>query len=210
MLDDAGRPRSVIRDAVGGRKALKLADRLEAPHLALSLVGRKHSSSPVDIIAITGSGPSRPATEVGLDLSGLTARVFHLGTLHTRGDAFVYVEEDGVLFAGDVIMEGLFPSLDGDGDSIQRWQAALDTLEALNPIVIIGAHGTFGDVTMIESGRRLFRTLLSEVRTLKAQGMSETDAAAALTRDFSTKYPQWPSDARRMNAAVRVAWRELP
>ncbi|HJO10962.1 MAG: MBL fold metallo-hydrolase [Gammaproteobacteria bacterium] len=148
--------------------------------------------------------------EVVLDLGGLTARVFHLGTLHTQGDAFVYIEEENVLFAGDVIMQGLFPSLDANRGSIRLWQEVLNTLEALNPEVIIGAHGAFGGIEMIESWRQLFRTLMAEVRILKEQGIPEADAAAILTADFSTKYPQWPSDARRMNAAVRVAWRELP
>ena len=148
--------------------------------------------------------------ELTLDLGGLTARVFHLGTLHTRGDALIFIEEDRVLFAGDLIMQGLFPSLDSNEGSIRRWQEVLDTLEALNPSAIIGAHGSFGDIAMIESWRQLFGTLLSEVRALKEQGMSEADAAAKLTSEFSVTYPQWPSDARRMNAAVRVAWRELP
>ena len=148
--------------------------------------------------------------ELTLDLGGLTARVFHLGTLHTRGDALIFIEEDRVLFAGDVIMQGLFPSLDGNDGSIRRWQEVLDTLEALNPSAIIGAHGSFGDIAMIDSWRQLFRTFLSEVRALKEQGMSEADAATKLTSEFSVTYPQWPSDARRMNAAVRVAWRELP
>ena len=88
--------------------------------------------------------------ELTLDLGGLTARVFHLGTLHTRGDALIFIEEDRVLFAGDVIMQGLFPSLDGNDGSIRRWQEVLDTLEALNPSAIIGAHGSFGDIAMIE------------------------------------------------------------
>src|ERR1700730_10077085 len=42
--------------------------------------------------------------ELKLDLGGVTARVFLVGPGHTRGDTAIYVEEDKVLFTGDVVV----------------------------------------------------------------------------------------------------------
>jgi glyoxylase-like metal-dependent hydrolase (beta-lactamase superfamily II) len=39
--------------------------------------------------------------EAEIDLGGVTVRLLWLGPAHTKGDNFVYVEEDGVLFTGD-------------------------------------------------------------------------------------------------------------
>ena len=79
--------------------------------------------------------------EIALDLGDLTAWVFYLGSLHTRGDTMICIGEEGVLFTGDVVMQGLFPSLDTNNGSIKRWMEVLDVLQALSPTVIVGAHG---------------------------------------------------------------------
>jgi glyoxylase-like metal-dependent hydrolase (beta-lactamase superfamily II) len=147
--------------------------------------------------------------EIVLDLGGLTARIFQSGPLHTQGDTLVFIEEEAVLFSGDVVMLGVFPSLDANNGSITRWLQFLDQLETLNPDVIVGAHGSIGDAAMLENWRRLFGALTEETRLLKQAGLSEADAAARLNTEFSAKYPAWKSDTRRMNAAVSTLYREL-
>ncbi len=148
--------------------------------------------------------------EIVLNLGGLTARVFEVGPLHTLGDTLVFIEEERILFSGDVVMEGVFPSPDGANSSIARWLDTLDRLEALDPVTIVGAHGAIGDISMLENWRQLFTALRAEVTELKRQGVSQAEAASRLTTEFSSKYPQWRADARRMNGAVQVLYRELP
>ena len=48
--------------------------------------------------------------EMVLDLGGVRVRIMWLGPGHTRGDTVMFVEEDRVLFAGDLTMKGLFPA----------------------------------------------------------------------------------------------------
>ena len=47
--------------------------------------------------------------EAKIDLGGITVRLLWLGPSHTRGDNFVFVEEDGVLFTGDTVINRFFP-----------------------------------------------------------------------------------------------------
>jgi glyoxylase-like metal-dependent hydrolase (beta-lactamase superfamily II) len=68
--------------------------------------------------------------EYTLDLGGLQARVYAMGTNHTHGDTVVLV--DGVLFSGDVAMRPQ-PSFANPTAKISHWLASLDRLEALAP-----------------------------------------------------------------------------
>ena len=72
-------------------------------------------------------------------LGGLHFAVRHVGPAHSAEDLALYVREDGVLFAGDLVFQGRVPFV-GDADS-KRWLAALDTLLALKPRVLVPGHG---------------------------------------------------------------------
>jgi glyoxylase-like metal-dependent hydrolase (beta-lactamase superfamily II) len=72
-------------------------------------------------------------------LGGLTFRVRHAGPAHSPEDLVMYVEEDGVLFSGDLIFKGRVPFV-GEADS-KAWLAALDRLLALKPVVMVPGHG---------------------------------------------------------------------
>jgi glyoxylase-like metal-dependent hydrolase (beta-lactamase superfamily II) len=47
-------------------------------------------------------------SEKTLDLGGVRARLVWFGGTHTNGDTLIFIEGDGVLFAGDVIMNRRF------------------------------------------------------------------------------------------------------
>ena len=46
--------------------------------------------------------------EQRIDLGGVHVRLFWRGPMHTRGDTLIFVEEDRVLFSGDVVMNRTF------------------------------------------------------------------------------------------------------
>jgi glyoxylase-like metal-dependent hydrolase (beta-lactamase superfamily II) len=77
--------------------------------------------------------------ETILRLGGLTFRLIPVGPAHTPEDLMMLVEEDGVLFAGDLMFAGRVPFV-GNADS-KGWLAALERLLAREPKVIVGGHG---------------------------------------------------------------------
>ena len=77
--------------------------------------------------------------DVDFKLGGLTFRIFAVGPAHTPEDAMMLVEEDGVLFAGDLMFAGRVPYV-GDADS-KGWLAAIERLISRNPKILVGGHG---------------------------------------------------------------------
>jgi glyoxylase-like metal-dependent hydrolase (beta-lactamase superfamily II) len=72
-------------------------------------------------------------------LGGLTFRVLAVGPAHTAEDLMLLVEEEGVLFAGDLMFAGRVPFV-GDADS-RAWLASVRRLVDMKPRVVVGGHG---------------------------------------------------------------------
>jgi glyoxylase-like metal-dependent hydrolase (beta-lactamase superfamily II) len=77
--------------------------------------------------------------DTGFRLGGLTFRVLTVGPAHTAEDLMLLVEEEGVLFAGDLMFAGRVPFV-GDADS-RSWLESVRRLVRMNPKVIVGGHG---------------------------------------------------------------------
>src|SRR6202163_3039558 len=141
--------------------------------------------------------------EVKLDLGGVTARLFWLGAAHTRGDAFIFVEEDGVLFTGDVVVNRFFPIFPDADASAKNWLVILNQLEELQPRKIVPGHGEVGDAALISKENTFLRELQSHVLELKAQGKSSDEVAQLLTVKFRAKYSDWDNPGWIADAAKR-------
>ncbi|GAA4411822.1 MBL fold metallo-hydrolase [Quisquiliibacterium transsilvanicum] len=72
-------------------------------------------------------------------LGGLGFRVLTVGPAHTVEDLMLLVEEEGVLFAGDLMFAGRVPFV-GDADS-RSWLESVRRLARMNPKAIVGGHG---------------------------------------------------------------------
>ena len=76
-----------------------------------------------------------------LRLGGKTIVIAHpwRGPAHTAGDLIVWLPDDRVLFAGDLLIEdGVTMVVDGSSRGLL---AALDTLVGLDPLVVVPGHG---------------------------------------------------------------------
>jgi glyoxylase-like metal-dependent hydrolase (beta-lactamase superfamily II) len=121
------------------------AHRLALPYLAsesptLRLAERRESLFPWVNPLTRIVAPGRTIDgETTFRLGGLTFRLIPAGPAHTPEDLMMLVEEEGVLFAGDLIFAGRVPYV-GDADS-RAWLAALDRLAARPPSRIVTGHG---------------------------------------------------------------------
>ena len=73
-------------------------------------------------------------------LGGLTFRVLHAESAHTPEDVMLYVVEDRLLFAGDLLFAGRVPFV-GTADS-KGWLKAMDKMIAARPAVVVPGHGS--------------------------------------------------------------------
>jgi glyoxylase-like metal-dependent hydrolase (beta-lactamase superfamily II) len=141
--------------------------------------------------------------EVKLDLGGVTARVFLVGPGHTRGDTAIYVEEDKVLFTGDVVVNRFFPIFPDADASGKNWLAVLNQFEALQPHNVVPGHGEVGDAMLITKMQTYLKALQSRVVELKHQGKSSAEAAQLLSAEFLMKFPDWENPGWIADAAKR-------
>lgn len=74
-----------------------------------------------------------------VDLGGVKVNIFQVGRGHTKGDAIAWLEEDKILFSGDLVEFGATPYT---GDAYLRdWPATLDRLQELNPEKLVPGRG---------------------------------------------------------------------
>src|SRR5882762_3198071 len=142
--------------------------------------------------------------EMKLDLGGVKARLFWLGAAHTKGDELIFVEEDSVLFPGDIVQKGLFPMMPNEDATLKGWLSIVDQLAPLKPRFIVPDHGELGDGSLIEKERAILLELQSRALEFKEKGTSVEDAGRALTAEFLAKYPDWGNTGVIANAVKRV------
>ena len=73
------------------------------------------------------------------ELGGMHFALRHVGPAHTDEDLAMFVQEDRVLFVGDLVFKGRVPFV-GDADS-KLWLVALDKLLAFNAKTMVQGHG---------------------------------------------------------------------
>jgi glyoxylase-like metal-dependent hydrolase (beta-lactamase superfamily II) len=144
--------------------------------------------------------------EQRLDLGGVRVRLFTRGPLHTKGDTMIFVEEDRVLFSGDVVMSSAFLAA-GAASSIKTWLTTLDELDALKPAVVVPSHGVIGDAALIAKDREYLTAVQTRAAELKMQGQSADEAAQIAAPEIQAKFPGWTAPAR-VAAAIRAAYAE--
>jgi glyoxylase-like metal-dependent hydrolase (beta-lactamase superfamily II) len=103
------------------------------------------------------------ADTLRLDLGGREVELLHLGRGHTQGDAAVWLPEEGVLFAGDLVEARAAPYM---GDAfVEEWATTtLDRVEALGAQTIVPGRGPAAGPEAIAETREYLRTLWETVR----------------------------------------------
>lgn len=129
--------------------------------------------------------------ELALDLGGVTARIFTLGAAHTKGDTYIFIPEDGVLFTGDVIVNRFFPIMPDAESSGTNWIAILGQLEAMHPRIVVPGHGEAADASLFAKERAYLKSVQTRVAELKVQGKSSEETAKIVALEIRAKYPDW-------------------
>ncbi len=137
-----------------------------------------------------------------VDLGGARVRLMAVGPNHTRGDTAFYVEPDGVLFSGDVVMTAL-PSFGSPASTVRHWLETLERFDNLRPARIVPSHGAMGDMEMIARYRTFLTTVLRRAAELKKEGKTLDDTVLTLQNELQDRY-----DRQRMTSAIRAAYNE--
>ena len=133
---------------------------------------------------VVGDGKPGRQGSLSVDLGGVKVQIWHPGAGHTRGDTIAWVEEEKVLFSGDLVEyeAGVYT---GDAQ-LEEWPATLEALRALKAEAIVPGRGeAMQGAANVEKAldytKRWVQTLFACGKEAAAQGM-DLKASMAHTR----------------------------
>ena len=109
-----------------------------------------------------------------------------MGKGHTPSDLVLYLPDDKVLFAGDLVFSMNHPWV-ADG-SIRGWETALEELRALDATVIVPGHGPIGGKQTIVIMENYLSDLNRAAREMNEAGLGEQDASM---QPIPEEYNDW-------------------
>ncbi|MEU5811754.1 MULTISPECIES: MBL fold metallo-hydrolase [unclassified Streptomyces] len=112
-----------------------------------------------------------------LHIGGVRAELLHLGpAAHTTNDTAVWLPEQRVLFAGDLLMSNAAPfCLMG---SVSGSLGAMRRLRALGAETVVPGHGPVGGPELIDANESYFRWIAELAQDGFASGMTPLELAA--------------------------------
>lgn len=173
----------IMREGAAGIK--RMADM--RPNLAEDL---KEAKVVVPEIAYTNA--------MTLNFGGRSVRLIYPGPAHTLGDTIVYIPEEQVLFAGDLLFNHIVPPIMGDS---ANWVRALIRLEGLDIKAVIPGHGYVGTKEDLVEMKKFLQRLRREVRKCYDKGMPQDKVVTEINLG---KYGDWPHQERLTMDVVKL------
>ena len=127
-----------------------------------------------------------------LYFGGRTIELIHPGVSHTAGDTLVYLKEEKVLYAGDLLFNHIVPPVFGDSAG---WIAALERIESMDVKVIVPGHGFVCSMQAITELKGYLVRLRQQVKECYDRKLSKEEALAEINMGI---YRDWPHQERLM------------
>jgi cyclase len=138
-----------------------------------------------------------------LNLDGTEVHLIYVGPCHQVGDTIVYVPDEHVVFAGDVIFRQCTPM--GWTGTYEKWLATLDLIIWLDPDVIVPGHGPLCGIEGAMEMKAYLEYVREESRRFFDRGLTSLEASKRI--DLGP-YAEWRSPAR-LYMNVERAYREF-
>lgn len=150
--------------------------------------GQRHL---LDGVVVTPPHETYDGSETTVDLGGRVVRLRTWGTAHSPGDQIVFLPQERIVFAGDLLEERMFPivplfppMISADDINVANWEAVLADIVRLQPRLIVPGHGNLGGTEIPEAVIGYFKA----VREILAQAGSQNSDLGSLIR---ARYPTW-------------------
>lgn len=126
-----------------------------------------------------------------LDLGGVRVEL-RAAPAHTRGDHVVWLPDQRILFAGDLVEERFFPIFP-DPDAVgPAWIEVLERLEAMGPETVVPGHGAVGGADLIATARDYLVSVRERVDAAGDKALD--DLKAELDEAYRAEYPDWDNE----------------
>ena len=166
--------------------------------------------------AETIPGLTRPtqtfADRMTVDLGNRIVDLRYLGRGHTSGDLVVWLADERICFAGDLVEAQAAPYM-GDAHVADWSSGTLDAVMDLGASQLVGGRGPVlrGEAvaSAIEDTRTFLQTTFEGTRQVKDGGGSLKDAFELVHRELAPRYAGYPIFDHTMPFNVQRTWDEL-
>jgi glyoxylase-like metal-dependent hydrolase (beta-lactamase superfamily II) len=146
--------------------------------------------SPYDFTDVRLTGPTDVFDQrLTFTVGERTLELIVVGPAHTPGDLIVWVPGVRVVFAADIAFVGVTPVM--WTGPLGNWLAAIETIRALEPAVVVPGHGPLCGLAELEEVGRYWRWLEAAARPHFATGASAYDAAEAIATGDDFRAQSW-------------------
>ncbi len=147
-----------------------------------------------------------------IDLGDRTVELRYLGRGHTTGDLVVWLPDERICFAGDLVESRAAPYM-GDSHPADWSTTTLDRVLALGATQLVGGRGPVVRdeevATAIADTRAFLRTTLEGTRAVKDGGGTLKEAFERVHAKLAPRYAGFPIFDHTMPFNVQRAWDEL-
>lgn len=104
--------------------------------------------------------------------------IYWLGVAHTKGDAWVWLPRQKILFTGDACVNGAFNYM--ANANVGEWIKALEAARQLGATTVCPGHGAIGGPEMLVDQQQYFVELTRRVQGLRTANKSPAEVKAAV------------------------------
>lgn len=140
---------------------------------------------------------------ITLNRGKISMVVMNAGPGHSSGDTIVFLPNEGILFASDLIFNNSAGFM-GEA-SIVEWGENLDMLEQLMPVKVIPGVGAVGGLEIITSFRAFYRDFMTEI----IRNVDKGNTLAQTKKEFSLKkYRDLPGFGQFLETNIERAYKQ--
>jgi glyoxylase-like metal-dependent hydrolase (beta-lactamase superfamily II) len=149
---------------------------------------------------------------LAIDVGTRRVELRHLGRGHTSGDIVVWLPDERICFAGDLVEASAAPYM-GDSYPAAWSTGTLDAVEALGAEHLVGGRGPVvhgdGVARAIADTRAFIRTTIDATREARDADGTLRDAFALAHERLAPRYAAFPIFQHTMPFNVQRTWDEL-
>lgn len=184
-----------------------LAGRVPMLPGAASLRGLANFRSMLSNYEFGGINPRTPSrTFIGLEtleVGGRIVELIEVGPAHTTGDAIAWLPDAKVVFAGDILFNGVTPIM--WAGPVDNWIAACERIEALEPVAVVGGHGPVGGVAEVRLIREHWSWLAGEIAAAADEDLGDLSERLIRSEAWRTSpWAEWRNPERTMVNVARI------